>query len=237
MKKMKSKSKKTLLIATSVYALLYLAGMLTSFINGELSLSNPIDNYFIVLAVIFMVGFVLSWITDKIAGIIFLVWNAGIWIFDFYLSRSADSGMIIVLALPVLFIGSLFLLEWYKKVKTPKPREQQEWKFTLRILLINYAVLYAIVVFSDLSIGESVDYLNLPFILYPLLLILFLGGFALSWKKEFYAGFIFLIWYAILFLGFVTYADFLRSGPWIIACIVILLQGIIYIKHHFQYTR
>jgi len=40
-----------------------------------------------------------------------------------------------------------------------------------------------------------------------------------------------------LFFGFVTYADFLRSGPWIIAGIVILLQGIIYIKHHFQYTR
>jgi len=40
-----------------------------------------------------------------------------------------------------------------------------------------------------------------------------------------------------LFFGFVTYADFLRSGPWIIAGIVILLQGIIYIKHHFQYSR
>jgi len=234
---MKSKSKKTLLIATSVYALFYLAGMVSSIYKGELSVSDPIDNYFIVLSVIFLIGFVLSWANEKIAGIIFLVWNAGIWIFDFYLSRSPDSGMIIVLALPVLFIGSLFLLEWYKTAKTPKPREQQEWKFTLRILLINYAVLYAIVVFSDLSIGASVDYLNLPFILYPLLLILFLGGFALSWKKEFYAGFIFLIWYAILFLGFVTYADFLRSGPWIIAGIVILFQGIIYIKHHFKYSR
>ena len=234
---MKSKSKKTLLLTTGVYALFYLAGMITSIYNGELSLSNPIDNYFLALSIIFMGAFVLSWTNEKIAGIIFLVWNAGIWIFDFYLSRSADSGMIIVLALPVLFIGSLFLLEWYKTTKTPKPREQQEWKFTLRILLINYAVLYAIIVFSDLSIGESVDYFNLPFILYPLLLILFLGGFALSWKKEFYAGFVFLIWYAILFFGFVTYTDFLRSGPWIIAGIVILLQGIFYIKNHFQYTR
>ena len=234
---MKSKSKKTLLIATGLYALLYIAGMLTSVFKGEFSLSNPIDNYFLVLSIVFMAGFVLSWTNEKIAGMFFLVWNAGIWIFDFYLSRSADSGMIIVLALPVLLIGSLFLLEWYKTAKTPKPREQQEWKFTLRILLINYAVLYAIVVFSDLSIGASVDYLNLPFILYPLLLILFLGGFVLSWKKEFYAGFIFLIWYAILFLGFVTYADFLRSGPWIIAGIVILFQGIIYIKHHFKYSR
>ncbi len=232
---MKSKSKKTLRIATGVYALLYLAGMLTSIFKGELSISNPIDNYFLALSIIFMAGFILSWTNEKIAGIIFLVWNAGIWVFDFYLSRSADSGMIIVLALPVLFIGSLFLLEWYKTAKTPKPREQQEWKFTLRILLINYAVLYAIIVFSDLSKADSVNYYNLPFILYPLLLIVFFAGFALSWKREFYAGFIFLIWYAILFFGFVNYAEFLRSGPWIIAGIVILLQGIIYIKHHFQY--
>ena len=233
--KTKSKSKKTLLIITGVYTLLYLAGMLASIFNGELFLSNPIDIYFLVLLIIFMVGFGLSWTNEKIAGIIFLVWNAGIWIFDYYLNRNADSGMITVLALPILFIGSLFLLEWYKNTKLPQPKEQQQWKFTLRILLINYAVLYAIVVFSDLSLGKSVDYFDLPNILYPLLLILFFSGFALSWKREFYAGFIFLIWYAILLFGFFAYAEFLRSGPWIIAGIVILLQGIVYIKHHYQY--
>ncbi len=232
---MKSKSNKPLLIITGVYAFLYLAGMLTSIFNGEFSLSNLIDNYFLILSIIFMVGFVLSWTNEKKAGIIFLVWNAGIWIFDYYLNRNADSGMISVLALPILFIGALFLLEWYKTTKTPKPTEQQQWKFTLRVLLINYAVLYAIVVFIDLSIGQSVDYFNLPFVLYPLLLILFFGGFALSWKREFYAGFIFLIWYAILLFGFIAYPEFLRSGPWIIAGIVILFQGIIYIKHHYQY--
>jgi len=232
---MKSSSSKTLLITTSVYTLLYLAGMLNSIFKGELSLSNQINNYFLILLIIFMVGFVLSWTNRKIAGIIFLVWNAGIWIFDFYLSRGADSGMIITLALPVLYIGSFFLLEWYKTTMTPKPTEQQQWKFMLPVLLINYAVLYLIVVFSDLTVGRSVDYFNLPFILYPLLLILFFSGFALSWKREFYAGLIFLIWYGILLFGFIAYAEFLRSGPWIIAGIAILVQGIIYIKHHYQY--
>ncbi|WP_299528891.1 hypothetical protein [uncultured Lutibacter sp.] len=232
---MKSKSNKTLLIVTAVYALLYLTGMITSIFKGEFSLSNPIDNYFLILSIIFMIGFLFSWTRKKIAGIIFLVWNAGVWIFDFYLSRSPDSGMIIVLALPILFIGSFFLLEWYKSSETPKPKEQQQWKFILRILLVNYAILYIIVVFSDLSIGESIDYFNLPFILYPLLLILFFVGFALSWKREFYAGFMFLVWYLILLFGFITYSEFLRSGPWIIAGIVILLQGIIYIKHHYEY--
>lgn len=232
---MKSKPNKTLLIITGVYALLYLAGVLTSIFKGELSLSNPIDIYFLVLSVIFMVGFLFSWRNEKIAGIIFLVWNAGVWILDFYIGRSPDSGMGIFLALPVLFIGCFFLLEWFKTTKVPKPTEQQKWKFILPILLINYAVLYAIVVFSDLSVGEPVNYFNVPFILYPILLILFFGGFALSWKREFYAGFIFLIWYAILLSGFILYPEFLRSGPWIIAGIVILTQGIIYIKHHYQY--
>ena len=68
---MKSKSNKTLLIITGAYTLLYLAGMLTSIFKGELSLSNLIDNYFLVLSIIFMVGFVLSWTNKKKAGIIF----------------------------------------------------------------------------------------------------------------------------------------------------------------------
>lgn len=232
---MKSKANKTLLIITSVYALLYLAGMLASIFKGDLSLSKPIDNYFLVFFIIFLAGFLFSWKHKKIAGIIFLVWNAGVWILDFYVGRGPDSGMRIFLALPVLFIGCFFLLEWFKTTKVPKPTEQQKWKFILPIFLINYAVLYAIVVFSDLSVGEPVNYFNLPFMLYPILLILFFGGFALSWKREFYSGFIFIIWYIILLTGFILYPEFLRSGPWIFAGIVIPIQGIIYMKHHFQY--
>lgn len=232
---MKSKANKTLLIITSVYALLYLAGMLASIFKGDLSLSKPIDNYFLVFFIIFLAGFLFSWKHKKIAGIIFLVWNAGVWILDFYVGRGPDSGMRIFLALPVLFIGCFFLLEWFKTTKVPKPTEQQKWKFILPIFLINYTVLYAIVVFSDLSVGEPVNYFNLPFMLYPILLILFFGGFALSWKREFYSGFIFIIWYIILLSGFILYPEFLRSGPWIFAGIVIPIQGIIYMKHHFQY--
>ena len=54
---------------TSLYALFYLAGMITSIYKGELSLSNPIDVYFLVLSIVFMVGFVLSWTNVKIADI------------------------------------------------------------------------------------------------------------------------------------------------------------------------
>ena len=117
------KSNKPLLIITGLYALLYLAGMITSIFKGELSLTSPIDNYFIGLLIIFIIGYVLSWTNQKIAVIIFLAWNVGVWIFDLYLSRSPDSGMIIVLALPILFIGSLFLLQWYKTTKSPTPTE------------------------------------------------------------------------------------------------------------------
>jgi len=36
------------------------------------------------------VGFVLSWTGEKIAGIIFMVWNAGVWLYALFLFRERD---------------------------------------------------------------------------------------------------------------------------------------------------
>ena len=229
---MKSKSIKTLQIIAGVYSALYLTGIASSFFDGELSFLNLNDNLFILLFFIFMAGFALSWTKEKMAGIIFMIWNAGIWIYDLYLNRGRDSGMFCIMAVPVLVIGALFLLQWYKTSGIQQPSIQQQWKFILRVLLINYAVLYAIVVISELTVEKPVDYYSLPFIIFPLLLLVFLSGFAISWKKEFQAGFIFLFWYAIMLYGSIVYLEFRNSGPWIIFGIPILLQGLFYIKNH-----
>ena len=182
-----------------------------------------------------MAGFALSWTKEKMAGIIFMIWNAGIWIYDLYLNRGRDSGMFCIMAVPVLVIGALFLLQWYKTSGTPQPSIQQQWKFILRILLINYAVLYAIVVITELTAGKQLDYFSIPFILFPLLLLFFLMGFALSWKKEFQAGLIFLFWFAVLLYGTIAYSVFRDSGPWIVFGIPILIQGLFYIKNHLSF--
>jgi len=63
------------------------------------------------------------------------------------------------------------------------------------------------------------------------LLLLFLLGFVLSWKREFQAGLIFLFWYALMLYGTIAYSEFRESGPWILFGFPIFLQGLFYIKN------
>lgn len=229
---MKSKSTKTLQIITGVYSALYVIAILISYFEGELSFSDLTDNLFLLLFVLFIVGFALSWTREKIAGIIFMVWNAGVWLYALFLFRERDSGMFCIMAVPVMVIGALLLLRWHKTTASPVPSEKQQWKFILRVLLINYAVLYAIIVISEITDGKPIDYFRLPFILFPMLLLIFIVGFILSWKREFQAGIIFLLWYAIMFFGSVAYFEFRDSGPWILFGVPILLQGLFYLKNN-----
>lgn len=231
---MKSKSKKILQIITGVFAALYLAGLISSIIDGGISFLKLNGILVILHFLLFLLGFTLSWTKEKIAAIIFMVWNAGVWILDLF-HDSQDQGMLVVIAVPILVIGALLLLQWYKTTSVPRPAEQQQWKFILRVLLINYAVLYAILVITKLTGGEPPDYLSLPFVLFPLLLLVFLAGFVLSWKREFLAGFLFIFWYAIVLFGSIAYFEFFNSGPWFMFGLPILLQGLFYIKHHFQF--
>jgi hypothetical protein len=169
-------------------------------------------------------------------GIVLMIWNAGVWIITLYLiEREDDYAMGSAMASLIMILGAFFLLEWYKTSKATMPSEQQQWKFILRILLVNYAVLYFIVVFSELLVGKSADYLSFPCIIYPLLLLIFLVGFLLSWKRELLAGYIFLLWCAILIYANVAYSEISHLGPWALYGLPILLQGIFYLKNHYKF--
>jgi hypothetical protein len=230
---MKTKSTRTLQILTSVGAALYLFFIAMTIFYDSYPIFKPFDLKEALL-LIFIAGFALAWTNKKMAtGIVFMIWNAGIWIDDLYLDRpEMDYSMISAMASCFMLIGAFFLLEWYKTSKATVPSQQQKWRFILRVLLINYAILYSIVVFSELSVGESVNYLSFPFIIYPLLLLIFLIGFLFSWKKEIFAGYVFLFWFAILIYSNIAYSEILHLGPWAAFGIPILLQGIFYIKNH-----
>ncbi|PLW91991.1 MAG: hypothetical protein C0592_13055 [Marinilabiliales bacterium] len=234
---MKTKSKTTIIlqILTGVGGVVYFIGMAMSFLFDELTFLNLIDYMTLVLLLIFIAGFAFSWTNNKMAGILLMSWNAGVWISDLYLFREMDYSMLSAIASPSMVIGSLFLLEWYKTYKETLPSAKQQWKFILRVLLINYAVLYSIVVFSELLLGDPVDYLSFPFIIYPLLLLLFFVGFLLSWKRELLSGFIFLFWCAILVYGNFAYSEIGHLGPWVVFGLPILLQGIFYIINHYKF--
>ena len=211
---MKSKSTRTLQILTGVFTVLYFILTVMLFSFGESSFLNPIDYLSIVSLLILISCFALSWKRQKMVGIMLMVWNAGVWIYNLYLFREADSSMVGAVTSSVMVIGAFFLLEWYKTSKATVPSKPQQWKFILRVLLINYAVLYSIVVLSEVFRGDSVNYFSFPFILYPLLLLIFGGGFQLSWKREFLAGFIFLFWCAILIFANFAYSEIERLGGW-----------------------
>ena len=228
---MKSKSIRTLQIIASVGAVLYLFIIAMTILYDSYPIFKPFDLKEALL-LIFIAGFALAWTKNKMAaGILFMIWNAGVWIDDLYLNRpEMDYSMLSAMASLFMFIGAFFLLEWYKTSKETKASKKQLWKFILCVLLINYAVLYAIVVFSELSLGEAVNYFSFPFIIYPFILLVFLIGFLFSGKKETFAGYIFLFWFAILIYSNIAYSEILHLGPWAAFGIPILPQGIFYIR-------
>ena len=199
--KMRAKSTSTLQILASVGAAFYLLFIAMTIFHDSYPIFNPFDLKEALL-IIFIAGFALVWMNKYMAaGIIFIIWNAVIWIGELYLDRpEMDYGMLSAMASYFMFIGALFLLEWYKFSKATLPSQQQQWRFILRVLLINYAILYSIVVFSELSVGEPVNYFGFPFIIYPLLLLIFFVGFLLSRKRELLAGYIFLFWCAVILM-------------------------------------
>lgn len=233
---MKTKTIKTLQILASVGAVLYLLLVAMIVFYDSYPIFNPFDLKEALL-LIFIAGFALIWTNKKMAaGILFLIWNAGVWIDDLYLDRpEMDYSMASAMATSFMLIGAFLLLEWYKTAKETLASVQNQWRYILRVLLINYAVLYAIVVFSELALGEPVNYLDFPYIIYPLLLLIFIVGFLVSWKKELLAGYIFLLWFAILIFANVAYSEVLKLGPWAAFGLPILLQGIFYIKNHNKY--
>ena len=214
-----------------VYAVLYLTGIVISIHKEELSFQKFIDILFLFLFILFSSGIIFLWRRERVAGIIFMVWNTGMWVLDLSPGKGIDSGMLCIMAVPVMVIGAFLCLEWYKTFKKPKPSVPLQWKFILRVLLINYSVLYTIVVISEQFSDKPYDYSSLPFILFPILFLVFIIGFIFSWKRELQAGWIFVFWYLILFAGSVGYFEFRDSGPWIIFGIPLLLQGLFYIKN------
>ncbi len=230
--KAKSKSTKTLQIITGFFAVYFFVLAVIGLIMGNLSLSNLNDVGIVILLLIFLIGFALSWRSTKLAGFILMFFNVAAFSSLFFHIKD-DGGMFT--GVPVMVIGAFFLLEWYKTSKATVPSKQLQWKFILRVLLINYLVLYSIVVISELTSGNGIDYLSLPYIIFPLLLLLFLVGFVISWKKELFSGIIFLFWCVVFILGAIAYPEILTGDPWILFIIPILLQGIFYIKNHYKF--
>ena len=232
---MKSVLTKILQIITGIFGILYYGDLLMSSFRGDFSFISLNENIVILLFLIFILGFVLSWKWVNIAGIIIMIWYLGVWINGDFIDRSGG-GMDIVLAAPAIYLGALMLLQWYRNSGSPKPSPQQQWRFVLRVFVLNYGLYYIILIFEDI-INFTFDLFRIPDIIFPILLCVFLTGFLLSWKHELYAGIVFVIWYVIVLFGTFMYPEFTHKGPFAFIGFVVLLQGLFYIFYHLKYKQ
>ena len=84
---MKSEPNRTLQILTSVGAVFYVGFIAMTILYDSYPILRSFGIYEALL-IIFIAGFVLSWMNKKIAtGTIFMVWNAAVWLWDLYLSK------------------------------------------------------------------------------------------------------------------------------------------------------
>jgi len=230
---MKKISKYVLEILTSIYCVLYLAGLLSEYLTSDTNLISANSLMVVLLFLVFLTAAIYSWVSFRISGLLLQAWNILIWIFSWFIWE--DAGMIILFAVPALIIGVLMNLREYKSRVGPKPTNQVYWKFVLKLLIVNYAILYTITMIAGISLDASRDYLTMPYILFPALAVLFYAGFIVSWFNELVAGILLCLWYIIVIVGSVAYSEFFNSGPWFVFGLTILFQGLAYISNYRTY--
>ncbi len=113
--------------ATSVYGLLYLWFIISSFIpspEGSWVSSNvpyeppyPEQMFIVLLFLLFLIGYLVVSKSELIGGIIFLLYWVAMWwveIFVFAPIIGGDAGGGIAMGFPVFVLGVLFVRRWYK---------------------------------------------------------------------------------------------------------------------------
>ncbi len=130
------KRSKGLLIATSAFGLLYLWFIVVSFIPAPqgnwISTTVPFDPWdreqiFVKLMfVFFLPGYFVAWKSERIAGVIFVLWWIAMWGVDLFVwapIKPEAAGMGIAMGFPLFVLGILFVRRWYKgrSVQTVHP--------------------------------------------------------------------------------------------------------------------
>jgi len=107
----KRKHSKVLLTLTTIYGILYLIFVISSFFQEPFDLERII----VYLAfIIFLVGYYYCWRNEMIGGIIFILWWGIMWYLGLFIAEH-DRGAGVVMGIPLFIIGIIFIVSWYRK--------------------------------------------------------------------------------------------------------------------------
>jgi len=99
----------------TLYGLLYLVFIIDTLISIDTyDLYNP-ENVVVNLAfVLFLIGYYMAWRNEGVAGIIFVLWWAVMWVLALFIVDH-DKGSGVVMGLPLFILGILFIISWHRK--------------------------------------------------------------------------------------------------------------------------
>lgn len=110
---MKTVFNKLLQIGLTLYGIVYFLGFALPVIMGDYS-TNEFENTSVLsMFLFFAIALILSWIKERIGGILFILWFVGIFILSNFFWK--DAGMVLVLSIPVLIIGLFLFRKGHKK--------------------------------------------------------------------------------------------------------------------------
>ncbi len=228
------KTTTTIQYITLAYAVLYLLFILSDNWGETHTKLSVIDIIVNSLFVLFIIGFLLSWYNKIITGILFLLWNVGMWIVELFFVEK-DGGFGIISGIPLIVLGVFFILKGIEKNRETPLQSHEKWKTALRLFTTIYTILYFLVIIDDISGNLDIDFYSTPGIILIILFFIYSIGFVYSWKNEIIAGIIFIFWYMGVLYVFNTNFLIGDSGPWAYAGFVVLIQSILYLIFHFKY--
>ncbi len=228
------KSTITIQYIAFIYAVLYILFIFSGSFGGENpSLSNEVIGVYF-LFILFIIALSVSWSYKIITGILFLLWNVGIWFIELFFVEK-DGGFGIISGIPLIILGVFFILKGIEDSRGKPLNLSEKSKIALQLFIGIYTVLYLIVIINDVSGNLKIDFYETPGIILISLIIVYSIGFILSWIKELIAGIIFIFWFIGVFYVFNSDPLIGDSGPWAYAGFVILLQGSFYINYHLKF--
>jgi len=193
---------------------------------------------------LFVVAAIYAWYDKRKAGILLMVWHFVVWGFAYLLWK--DAGMVLLLIFPMLFPAVFLVRQWHLEKRDGYNTGVLQWKLVLRLLFVNYAAIYMLIILSDVVpriFGWAPSHWTLIGWNYQSVLglalifsaILFFVAFVFSWKSELITGILLITWYLIVVVLTQQFPVFEHSGPWAIVGLPILVQGIFYVIYSLKF--